>query len=568
MKIISTQLSYFLSDKKVQRNVWALMKYVAFVVVVVLIFAEVFNLIMVHIEEEEHSWITGLYWTLTVMSTLGFGDITFESDVGRAFSIVVLVSGIVLLLIVLPFAFIRFFYAPWLETQISTRAPSKVPRDTEGHVIVCAYDTIAPGLFARLKQEGVPHFVLEPDQATASDLYLRGVPAVVGEIDNKDTYEALRLRHARMLFANREDTVNTNIILTAREVAPDVPIVAVAGKRDSVDVLELSGATQVLPLKQWLGEQLASRVNASHTQAHAIGRYKDLLLAELPVHHTPLVGKTIRETRLREVAGVSIIGVWERGRLHPARPDTRLTEASVPVLIGTEAQLDELDYLFAIYAANPNPILVIGGGTVGRAASRALQGKGVAVHVIEQDEALCRRLNDTCNKAFPGDAADYYLLERAGIMEAPSVLLTTNDDAVNIYLASYCRKLNPELRIVSRITHARNTEAIHRAGADFVLSYDSLGVAAVFSILQGRELVVLGEGVELFSMEVPPPLHGKALAETEIGARTGLNVLAIQQNGTLITNPPASTRLTPDAELIMLGDTQQRQEFIELFSAA
>jgi transaldolase / glucose-6-phosphate isomerase len=36
-------------------------------------------------EGREHSWITGVYWTLTVMSTLGFGDITFETDLGRLF---------------------------------------------------------------------------------------------------------------------------------------------------------------------------------------------------------------------------------------------------------------------------------------------------------------------------------------------------------------------------------------------------------------------------------------------------------------------------------------------------
>ena len=51
-----------------------------------------------------------------------------------------------------------------------------------------------------------------------------------------------------------------------------------------------------------------------------------------------------------------------------------------------------------------------------------------------------------------------------------SVLLTTNDDAMNIYLAVFSRRLNPGLRIVSRITHERNIDAIHRAGADFMLS--------------------------------------------------------------------------------------------------
>ena len=54
-------------------------------------------------EGEQHSWITGFYWTLVVMTTLGFGDITFTSDVGRLFSILVLLSGVVLLLVMLPF---------------------------------------------------------------------------------------------------------------------------------------------------------------------------------------------------------------------------------------------------------------------------------------------------------------------------------------------------------------------------------------------------------------------------------------------------------------------------------
>ena len=319
MKFVSTQLSYFFSDNQVRRNVKALLKYVAFVMVVVVIFAEMFHLIMVHIEGQDHSWFTGLYWTLTVMSTLGFGDITFESDLGRLFSMVVLISGIVLLLIVLPFAFIRYFYAPWLEAQIRLRAPQQVPPETSGHVILCSYDMIAPGLIERLKQEDIPYFVLEPDPMVASNRYLDGVSVIMGEIDNRTTYEALQLDQARMVFVNREDTVNTNIILTVRQVAPEVPIVATASKEQSIDILQLSGANHVLCLKKFLGEQLASRVSASYAHSHLIGQYRDLKIAELPLHHTPLAGRTIRETRLREFTGVSIIGVWENGRMQPAR---------------------------------------------------------------------------------------------------------------------------------------------------------------------------------------------------------------------------------------------------------
>jgi lipoprotein signal peptidase len=74
------------------------------------LYAWLFHVLMAW-EGQDYSWFTGVYWTLTVMSTLGFGDITFESDLGRAFSTVVLLSGLVLLLGILPFLFIRLVYA-------------------------------------------------------------------------------------------------------------------------------------------------------------------------------------------------------------------------------------------------------------------------------------------------------------------------------------------------------------------------------------------------------------------------------------------------------------------------
>ena len=117
----------------------------------VLTLLAVVHWIMWTVEGQRHSWLTGLYWTLTVMSTLGFGDITFTSDIGRAFSVVVLLSGIVLLLIVLPFAFISFFYAPWLEARLRTRAPRTLPVDTAGHVLIAAYDSVAKGLGRTLR---------------------------------------------------------------------------------------------------------------------------------------------------------------------------------------------------------------------------------------------------------------------------------------------------------------------------------------------------------------------------------------------------------------------------------
>jgi voltage-gated potassium channel len=565
MKFLGSQLSYFLSERELRRNIGALLKYLGFLLGVIAVFSVTFHLIMFYVEGRYHSWITGVYWTLTVMSTLGFGDITFNSDIGRLFSIIVLLSGIVLLLIVLPFAFIRFFYAPWLEARVRLQAPREAPAQVSGHVLICTYDTIAPGLIERLRLRNIPYFVIEPDPAVAARMHGDGISVVSGEIDSRATYENLRVAQARLVLANSEDTINTNITLTVREVAPQVPIVGIVDNEDSIDILELSGCTYVLPLKQRLGERLANRVSTGHAQAHVIGSFRDLQIAEFPVRNTPLAGRTIRETRLREVIGVNVIGVWERGRLLPARPEMLLSDVSVLVVAGTAEQILELDTLLVIYDTNYNPVLVIGGGKVGCAAVRTLVQRGIPVHLVDRNELLREQLADISGQLFIGDAADRAVLMRAGLHEAPSVLLTTNDDAMNIYLAVYCRRLNPKLHIISRITHEKNLEAIHRAGADFVLSYASLGVESVLSFLHGRELMILGEDVELFAVPLPPTLVGRTLAESDIGAGTGLNVIGIQQNGRVVTNPPAATTLVQGSELFMIGSPQQRQVFTERF---
>ena len=54
-------------------------------------------------------------------------------------------------------------------------------------------------------------------------------------------------------------------------------------------------------------------------------------------------------------------------------------------------------------------------------------------------------------------------------------------------------------------------------------------------------------------------------AKTGIGERTGLTVIAMQQNGDVRTDLSASTVLVPGTELLMLGSSKQRHEFVEVF---
>ncbi len=564
MKFLPSQFAYLLSERESRRNLRALARYAAILAASIGVFTVLFHAIMIY-EGQQHSWLTGLYWTLTVMSTLGFGDITFHSDLGRGFTIIVLVYGIVMLLIVAPFTFIRFFYAPWLEAQLRSRAPRKVADDLAGHVVICCYDELARALIPRLDDLGIPYVVIEPDTAEAAGLHTDEVSVVAGSRVQAGTFRAVRAAQARLVLANMSDTENTNITLTVREVAPDVPVVALAENVDSIDVIELSGATQVLPLKQRLGEQLATRVADGFRSAQRIGHFGDLVIAEFPIHGTALPGRTVRDSHLRAMTGLNVVAVWERGRLLPAGPDTLLSEHSVPVVVGTEEQVTELDALFVIYQATEEaPVLVIGGGNVGQAVARALREREVQVTILDADPGLRDKLSECADRVVIGDAANLDTVKRAGIEEARSVVLTTNDDATNLFLTIYCRRLSRTAHIISRISHDWNLEAIHRAGADFALSHGSLAVQTLVAMVRGRDLIVLGEGTELFVERTPEHLFGKLLAESGIGSATGLNVVAIREGDHFRANPPASTELTAGSELVMIGSGEQRQRFLAM----
>ncbi len=567
IKTLGAQLAVLTGETEVRRNLTPFLRFMAFLAVVVLVYTILFQVLMVGVEGQEHSWLSGFYWTVVTMTTLGFGDITFHTDLGRGFSVFVLLSGVLLLLVILPYIFLTYVAGPWLAAQVRITSPRTLPGTVAHHVLICDFDDLGPGLVTQFKAHGIPYVFLDPDPERAARRAKEGLSVITGEVDAQDTYLRGGAQRARLVVANLDDRTNTNIILTVREVAPEVPIVAIASSEDAMDILELAGATRVLPLRRQLGEQLAARINAGHAETHVIGEFGDMVIAEFPVQNTPLAGKTVRETRLRETLGLTVVGIWEHGELHPVHPDQVLTEHSLPVVVGTREEMKELDELLFIYDTNWNPVIVIGGGKVGRSATRALKRQGVTVHLLEKQEWLAKRWEHLPDRMIIGDAANLETLEEAGIHEAPAVLLTTNDDATNVFLAVYCRKLNPDLRIVSRVTHERNVESIRRAGADLVLSYASLGVQTISSLARERPLVLLGEGVELLEEIVPPSLAGKTLAESQIGARTGLTVVAVDDAGRFLVNPRAESILPAEARLYLIGTAEGLSAFHRLFDA-
>ncbi|MEX1177914.1 MAG: NAD-binding protein [Nitriliruptor sp.] len=527
--------------------------------VLVVVYSAIFHELMA-LEGREFSWVTSIYWTLTVMSTLGFGDITFVSDLGRAFSVLVLITGATFILVVLPFGFIQFVVTPWMRARESARAPDRLADGVSGHIVLTNHDAVTAALIDRARHAHVPYVLLVADLDEALQLHDRGYQVMRGALDDPATYRRARVEHAALVATTRADTTNTNIAFTVRERSEDVPIVATADSSASVDILELAGCSQVLQLGELLGRAVARRVVGGDARTHVVGEFGALRVAEASVSGTDMIGRCVRHLELRSRFGVNALGVWHHGSFERTRADTELTERDVLILAGTDDQLAEYDRAYAGGPVSDQPVLILGGGRVGRAAGANLGDVGVPWRIVEQRP---ERIRDEEHYVL-GDAAELDVLRRAGLDEAAAILVTTHEDDVNVYLTLYVRKLRPDVQIIARATHDRNVSTLHRAGADAVLSYASIGATALWNAMGDERRLVVAEGLEVFQVAVPERMVGRSLVDIGLGERTGCDVLAIERDG-IVAAPDPHQPLPADVDLVVIGDEAAEHAFLDRF---
>ena len=567
MKFTASQIYYFFQHRNTRRNVGILLRFVGVLAMLVVFFSTVFHYIMAYelrlgLRDQEESWITGFYWTLTVMSTLGFGDITFYSDLGRVFSITVLLSGIVFLLVLLPFTFIQFFYAPWVESQASARAPKSLHPKTSGHVILTRYGSVTRTLIRKLNQFGHPYVLLVDDLQEALQLHDEGISVVHGAKDDPRTYERIRAVNASLLATTCHDTVNANVVMTLRQVAEKLPVVATVEDGASIDILELAGASHVVQLHDLLGKSLARRVSGSDSLVHEVGRFDRLVISEATLSGTSLVGQVLKDSGIREATGLNVVGLWHQGLFTQPLPETKLDTGTVLVLAGSKEQMDHFNDHYMPKNIGDGHVIIIGAGRVGRAVERALKERGINYVIVEQEKSLAKHLKNCVT----GSAAELSVLEAAGIQKTSSVIVTTRDDDTNIYLTLYCRRLRPDVQIISRATGERNVRTVHRAGANLVMSYASMGANTIFNLLRSEGLFMVGEGLDVFRIPTPKKLLGLNLIQAGIRAKTGCSVVAIQSNGKMNINPDPRNPIPHPSDMVLLGEIEAEQRFMKMFS--
>ncbi len=541
-------------DKWQRRTVY----YVVLLTGSMLVFAVLYQNGMRIYEGRPRTFLHSVQIVVETFTTTGFGsDSPWTSPQMNVLVIVMDLFGTVLIFMAFPvLAF------PLLEDILSTTVPTAVD-DLDDHVVICTYTPRADVLIDELESRDVDYVIVEPDRDRATRLYEDGYRIIRADPESTSGLEGANLAAARALVADVSDQVDASIVLTARELADDVLTLSVVEEPDRAAYHRLAGADEVLSPRPLLGQSLASKVTTSVTSAldDVVEITDEFEIAEFPIHRgSQLVGKTLAESGIREQAGVNVIGAWFRGEFEtPPDPETTLTNSTVLLATGREAQLERLRDLTqsGMRPIDRGDTIVVGYGEVGRTVTDALADAGLPYTVVDR--------TDFEGVDVVGDASEPETLREAGIGDASTVILALPDDTTAEFTALVVRDSSADVEIIARVEESRSISKMYQAGADYVLALATVtGRMLASRILEDEDVLSLDQQVEVVRTPASE-LVGRTLGEARVRSESGCTVVGIERNGDVLSDIGPAVRVEDGDELIIAGTDDGVQRFTELY---
>ncbi|MFB6361817.1 MAG: TrkA family potassium uptake protein [Halobacteriales archaeon] len=512
-------------------------------------------------EGRPRTFLESLQFAAEMFTTTGFGgDAPWQSPEMNLFITVTDLLGMAILVGALP-----VLVGPLLENALSSSAPQRLDSELADHVIITSYTPRAEELIQELDSHDVPYLIVERDRESADELYEAGHRVIRADPESTDGLEAAQLASARALYVDAADEIDASIVLAAKELTTEVPVISVVEEPGRERYHELAGADHVLSPRALLGESLARKVTTA-TRAEideAVAIDGELRLAEVAIRHgNPLAGATLADSGIRETTGVNVIGAWIRGEFRPApRPDMELRGGSVLLVSGQADQLDQLVEMTQspVRKFQAGETVIVGYGQVGQAVAGELEAAGIPFTVLDKA--------DFPDVDVVGDGTEREPLIEAGVETAETVVLALPDDTLTEFATLVIRDLAPETEILGRVEEKSNVSKTYRAGADYVLSLATVtGRLTASHLLEERDVLSVVQQVEIVR-EAVPNLVGRTLAEADIRDQTGCTVLAIERGDGVVTNVGPETRIEAGDDLVLVGTDQGIRDFEQTFRA-
>lgn len=288
-----------------------------------------------------------LYMTVTVVSTVGLGEVQPLGTGGIYFTIALIVTGVSAMLFFLASVF-EFILSEYLGDIWGRRRMRSNIAKHEDHYIVCGYGRVGRSVAEELSAQGKSLVVIEMESEHVRHCADDGFAVVHGDATDSEVLEESGIEKAAgLVSALRSDADNLYVVLSARVIRPDILLVARADQPEAEEKLMLVGADRVISPHHIAGKRMANLMirpgACDFLDAAVSSNLPEYQLTELDViEGTPLCGKSIRETRLREKTGVTILSIRKKRQetFNPnPSPDAMIEEGDILILIGTPEQM-------------------------------------------------------------------------------------------------------------------------------------------------------------------------------------------------------------------------------------
>lgn len=277
------------SDLRVAAQLQRIVVRIIWAALVVLVLIGVGTLGFYHIADDHGNWSDALYMTLITISTVGYGEIVpLHSLNDRLFAGIMAISG----LGALTFLFTSlsvFFLEKDLDQSLRRRRMEKRIQKLRQHFIICGFGRVGRSVGRELHNTGRHYVAIDIEEARFEENLDRfpGLLYLHGDASDDDLLEAADVEDARGLFAvTGDDSRNLMIIITARQLNPNLRIVARAQELRNVEKMTKAGADTVISPDFTGGIRLASAMVRPHVVGfldEMIRSDKNVRVEEVPV---------------------------------------------------------------------------------------------------------------------------------------------------------------------------------------------------------------------------------------------------------------------------------------------
>ncbi len=297
------------------------------------------------------SWFKSLYTTLMTVSTIGAGPENELSGRGEVFNVILILLGVVtvgfaigtLTKAVVEFELGSFFGRRRMEKELST---------LKNHYIICGVGRVGRRVAAEIAARKFPLVIIERDPARAVWAQERGFPVIIGDAASEAVLRKAHIETARALAsAVTSDAQNVYIALTARGIAPNIPIVARASEEDAESKLLRAGATTVVSPYSYAGQRIARTLTSPYVQ-----RFIDMALSSLSETNleieevqvgnpSMLAEKNLEEANIRNQFGLLVLAIRHQdGQLDfNPEPTQTINSGDYLIVMGNTENLKQLE---------------------------------------------------------------------------------------------------------------------------------------------------------------------------------------------------------------------------------